>query len=280
MLSYRHGFHAGNPSDVLKHVVLGELIAALQRKDSPFCYLDTHAGAGRYDLHSALAQKNAEFRDGVARVLETDGAPPAVARYVAVVRALNGDDGLRWYPGSPLIARHLLRDQDRIALCELHSTEIKALKALFAEDRRVAVHHLDGYQGLKAFLPPRERRGLVLCDPAFELKGERERLVDTIRLAWLRWPSGVYAIWHPIQDHKATDRFYRRFVDAGIRSTLRVELLTADPGTDRKLLGSGLVIVNPPWQLDEQLASVVPWLWRVLSPGTQGRWLVDWLLPE
>lgn len=280
MLSYRHGFHAGNAPDVFKHVVLAELIAALQRKDGGFCYLDTHAGAGRYDLGSAMAKKNAEFRDGIGRIWDSAEVPEAIRRYLDAVRAVNDGDELRWYPGSPSLVRQRLRPQDRMVLCELHTTEIEVLRDLFAGDRQVGVHHLDGYQGLRAFLPPRERRGLVLCDPAFELKGERERVVEAIRAAWLRWATGIYAIWHPIQDRKATERFYRGFLEAGIRKVLRLELCTADAGVDRKLLGSGLLIINPPWPLDEQLASVLPWLWSVLSPERRGQWLIDWLSPE
>ncbi|RYU58184.1 23S rRNA (adenine(2030)-N(6))-methyltransferase RlmJ [Methylolobus aquaticus] len=280
MLSYRHGFHAGNAADVFKHVVLAELIAALQRKDGAFCYLDTHAGAGRYDLTSAMARKNAEFRQGIARVWGAADAPPAVRRYLEAVRAINDGDELRHYPGSPLLVRQWARPADRLVLCELHSTEIDVLRAQFTGDRQAGVHHLDAYQGLKAFLPPRERRGLVLCDPAFELKGERERVVDAIHAAWLRWPTGQYAIWHPIQDRKATERFYRTLQISGIRKVLRLELCTADAGTDRKLLGSGLLIINPPWQLDGELTTILPWLWSVLSPRKHGQWLVDWLLPE
>jgi 23S rRNA (adenine2030-N6)-methyltransferase len=265
---------------VFKHVVLAELIDALQRKDGPICYLDTHAGAGRYDLTSAMARKNGEFRLGIARVWGAAEAPPAVRRYLDAVRAVNDGDDLRHYPGSPLLVRQWARPQDRLVLCELHSTEIEVLRGLFSGDRQTGVHHLDGYQGLKAFLPPHERRGLVLCDPAFELKGERERVVDAIHTAWVRWQTGQYAIWHPIQDRQATERFYRALQSSGIRRVLRLELCTADAGTDRKLLGSGLLIINPPWQLDGELTTILPWLWSVLSPRQHGQWLVDWLLPE
>ncbi|MBM4201202.1 MAG: 23S rRNA (adenine(2030)-N(6))-methyltransferase RlmJ [Gammaproteobacteria bacterium] len=280
MLSYRHGFHAGNGPDVFKHIVLAELIAALQRKDGPICYLDTHAGAGRYDLESAMARKNGEFRAGIGRVWGVADVPRGALRYLDAVRALNEGDAVRWYPGSPLLVRHLLRAQDRMVLCELHTTEIKVLGTVFAGDKQVGVHHLDGYQGLKAFLPPRERRGLVLCDPAFEVKDERERLIDAIRGAWLRWPTGVFAIWHPIQDRKATERLYRAFRESGIRKVLRAELCTTEADADRKLLGSGLLIINPPWKLDRELASALPWLWQALSVQGRGQWLVDWLLPE
>jgi 23S rRNA (adenine2030-N6)-methyltransferase len=280
MLSYRHGFHAGNAADVFKHVVLTELIAALRKKDGAFCYLDTHAGAGRYDLRSGVAQKNREFLDGIARLWGRSDAPAAVLRYLDAVRAVNDGDDLRWYPGSPLIVRHLLRAQDRMVLCELHSTEIRVLGALFAADRPVTVHHLDGYQGLKAFLPPHERRGLVFCDPPFELKGERERTVDAIHGACQRWPTGIFAIWHPIQERRETERFYRRLLSTGIRKVLRAELSTTEGESDRRLQGSGLLIINPPWQLDAQLASIVPWIWTRLSPRQEGGWSVDWLSSE
>ena len=280
MLSYRHAFHAGNPPDVFKHVVLGELVAALQRKEGAFCYLDTHAGAGRYDLKSAMSQKNAEYRHGIERTARAATPPSAVSRYLATVQAINEGESWQWYPGSPSFVRQWLRPQDRMVLCELHTTEIELLRGLFTGDRQVAVHHLDGYQGLKAFLPPRERRGLVLCDPAFELKDERARLVDAIGSAWQRWPTGVYAVWHPIQERKETERLYRAFQASGIRKVLRLELCNADVERGRKLLGSGLLIVNPPWQLDRQCAAMLPWLWATLSPEQQGHWLADWLLPQ
>jgi len=205
MLSYRHAFHAGNFADVFKHVLLVQLVRALRGKDKPFCLLDTHAGAARYDLGSAPARKNREFADqnrefadGIGRLWRQPGLSSELGDYLDRVRALNPDGELRWYPGSPRIARDLLRPNDRLILAELHPTEFPLLKAEFRNDRQVAAHHTDGYAALNAFLPPPERRGLVLLDPPYELKDEFERLAEAVRRIHRRWATGIAAVWYPI----------------------------------------------------------------------------------
>lgn len=280
MLSYRHGFHAGNFADVFKHVVLTLLLRSLRRKDKPFCYLETHAGAGRYDLRDRLSSKNREFLSGIVRLRDRSHVPDLLTDYLAAVHALNQGDALRWYPGSPLIARRLLRPQDRMVLCELHGTEIMGLRDLFARDRQVSILHREGYQALKALLPPPERRGLVLCDPAYELKDERARLADALGAACAKWPTGMFAIWHPIQQRSDTERLYRRFKNSGCPKILLAELSIRPDEPTKQMKGSGMILLNPPWQIDEELAGALPWLWEALSEGGLGGWRVDWLVRE
>lgn len=280
MLSYRHGFHAGNFADVFKHAVLCLLVQAQLRKDKPFLYLDTHAGAGRYDLGSVMAKKNREFAGGIARVWERADAPPLLQPYLDAVAAHNGADGVRIYPGSPLLVRHFLRPKDRMALCELHTKEVEYLQDTFRGDRQVTVQLLNGYSGLKALLPPPERRGLVLIDPAFELKTERGQLLEALAAAHKRFASGVYAIWYPIQDRHTLDWFRKQLLRSGIRNILAAELRIFNEDLPLRLNGTGMIIINPPWQLDEQLQTLGPWLWQALSAEGAGGFQLDWLVPE
>ncbi len=280
MLSYRHGFHAGNFADVFKHILLCRLVQSLLGKDKPFFYLDTHAGAGRYDLTSVMAKKNREFNGGISRLWEKADAPEAVRDYLAVVRAINPTEELQAYPGSPLFVRHFLRPADRMTLCELHSKDAEYLKEEFARDRQVSVQMLDGYHGLKAYLPPIQRRGLVLIDPAFELKDERARLLEALTEAYKRWSGGIYAIWYPIQDRQTVDWFHRQLIRSGIRNILSAELKIYDEEMPLRMNGTGMIIVNPPWQLDGQLEAFGPWLWQALSQQGQGGFKLNWLVAE
>ena len=277
MLSYRHGFHAGNFADVFKHVLLTQLVGALRRKDKPFCLLDTHAGAGRYDLESAVARKNREHAAGIGRLWHRSGLGPELAEYLAEVRALNLDGALRWYPGSPRIARALLRPGDRLILTELRPAEYPSLKAEFAGDRQVAVHRMDGYVGLKAFLPPPERRGLVLIDPAFERKDEFERLVEAIRVIHRRWAGGMIAIWYPILDRAPSLRFQRMLRESDIPAILCAELGLYPYDAPLGMHGCGMIVVNPPWRLDETLNRWLPELLEVLRVGEHGQTRLEWL---
>ncbi|QSA98639.1 23S rRNA (adenine(2030)-N(6))-methyltransferase RlmJ [Methylococcus sp. EFPC2] len=280
MLSYRHAFHAGLHADAFKHLVLTLLVRSLLNKDKAFFYLDTHAGAGRYDLSSDMALKNREFETGIARLWGQGKVPAAVEDYLAAVRATNPADRLRWYPGSPRIVRHFLRPKDRMVLCELHPNEIKLLTSEFAGDGQVRVEQQDGYQSLKAHLPPLERRGLVHIDPSFERKDERRHLLAAVQDAYRRWATGIYAIWYPIQDRRATDDFLKRLERTGIRKILVAEFSILDRDESLRLTGSGMVIINPPWQLDEQLNTLLPWLWEKLSVEKQGGHRIEWLSGE
>ena len=283
MLSYRHAFHAGNFADVHKHIVLSLLVESLLRKDAPFCYLDSHAASGRYDLHSTEAQKNGEYRQGILRLWQQVSVPDAVRPYLGAVQALNNPEITaepRYYPGSPRIVRQFLRPQDRMILTELHPADFQRLQQEFAADRQVAVHHLDGYQGLKAFLPSQERRGLVLIDPAFERRDETRHMIEALQTACRHWAQGVYALWFPITNRSALDGFYQKLKKTGIRKILSCELCIRPPLTARHLNGSLMVIINPPWQTDDKLRAIQPWLATILADKGQGSHSVEWLVGE
>jgi 23S rRNA (adenine2030-N6)-methyltransferase len=270
MLAYRHQFHAGNFADVFKHALLARLLLALRRKDKPFLYLDTHAGAGRYDLEHAWAQKNAEYRAGIGRIFDGGDVPPLAAPYLAAVRAENPDGRLRRYPGSPLIARGLLRAGDRAVLSELNKKDCAELEKLFARDRQVVVRLMDGYQSLKAHLPPKERRGLVLVDSSFDRKHEFERLAEALRTAHGRWATGIYAVWFPLMEAAAMRDFERRIAASGIRRILWLDLKLGEESGGERLDGCGMIVVNPPYGFAEEASSLLDWLKRVLGPKGKG----------
>src|SRR5689334_17465906 len=209
MLSYRHLFHAGNFADVFKHVLLTRLLISLNQKDKPYFFLDTHAGIGRYDFTHPWAQKVREYESGIAKVWKQKDVPDELAPYMEAVRRENPDGKLRYYPGSPLIARRLIRPVDRIALTELNKTDFAELEALFARERRVQVQLMDGHQALKAHLPPKERRGLVLIDSSFDRAKEFARLVAAIDTAYKRWETGIYALWYPLMGAGVIREFER-----------------------------------------------------------------------
>lgn len=278
-MNYRHAYHAGNFADVMKHAALALVVATLKRKETPFFALDTHAGLGAYDLASVAADKTGEYRNGIAKILERQDPPAALEPYLATVRAWNEGGDLRWYPGSPEVIRTMMRPQDRLALVELHPEDVVELRRRFAGDRRVGVHHLDGYVAAKGLLPPPERRGLVLIDPPFEVKDELDRLRVALRRMRKLWPTGIVLVWYPIKGREPVRRFHQTIRDEGGPKTLAAELLI-HPGDDPfRLNGSGLLVINPPWQLDEALAEVLPWLAEVIAPG-RGSHTLEWLITE
>jgi len=277
-VNYRHAYHAGNAADVVKHTVLALVIESLKRKDTAFALLDTHAGIGRYDLWTEWPNKTHEYLDGIGRLWEAPDPPAALESYLGVVRALNGKL-LRFYPGSPALAQALLRPQDRLILAELHPDDAARLKAEFAGDARVAVHHRDGWEALKAFLPPKERRGLALIDPPYERPDELERLVEALTKTRARWPNGVLLAWYPIKDRVAVAAFKDRLGAMIGTPTMVVELLTRPDNAADRLNGSGLVLVNPPWRIAETLAEALPWLLARLDQGG-GATRLDWLVPD
>ena len=280
-MNYRHAYHAGNFGDVLKHVTLIAALEHLARKEAPYFYLDTHAGRGNYPVAAAEMQRAGEYRDGIMRRIEAAGPPPAVARYLDLVRELGYEEGhLLAYPGSPRIAVSLLRGSDRAALCELEPREADALRGLLRGDPRAQVHERDGYEALTALVPPREKRGLVLIDPPYEEPDEFERLERALAAALARWPSGVFLVWYPIKAGAADGRFLARMAASGVRRQLLVELTVERDDSPGGLNGAGLLVVNPPWQLDERLAAAMPWLHRKLAAEGRGRWRVSWLVPE
>ncbi len=279
MLSYLHGFHAGNHADVFKHAVLTLLLEALLAKPKPLVYLDTHAGAGVYDLESGQAGKTGESAGGIGRFWAQRAAFPELASYVAAIAAHNPDGGCRRYPGSPLLAGHLLRTHDRLILMELHPNEIATLRQTALGDPRIHLHHRDGFEGLPALLPPKPARGLVLIDPPYEVKSDYKRVADGLAAAYARWPTGVYAVWHPrlgVQRDQADSLLRRclRHVPALLVTTLQVRPQTDDFG----LHGSGMAIINPPWQFAERLTAVMPRLAAVLADGSlqANGWSLEW----
>jgi 23S rRNA (adenine2030-N6)-methyltransferase len=283
-MNYRHAFHAGNFADVFKHAILIGLLEALKTKQTPFCYFDTHAGAGRYDLRSEEARKTREHEAGVLRLLHATRLPAPLHIYLNLVRALNdGSAGydLAIYPGSPLIASLLLREQDRAVLCEMQPQEADKLRALFANDARAGVHQRDGYAALGALLPPKERRGLVLIDPPFEAQEDEFRAIEQALTSALgRWPSGTYAIWYPIKLRQQTAPFQRWFVQQKIPKTLCAELLLHPDNSALRLNGCGMVIINPPWKFDRTLEELLPALRGHLAEGRFGQHHVTWLTGE
>lgn len=279
MLSYQHGFHAGNFADVHKHLLLTLLLQSLNRKAKPWSYLETHGGRARYDLEGEQALKTGEYRDGIARLWQQP-APEAVQPYLEQVAAVN-DQQLLAYPGSPLMAAQMGRDKDVISVMELHPAEADALKNVFRGDERVNVHHRDGYEGVLSLLPPKPNRGVVLIDPAFEVKQEYRDLVKFITKAYKRWPNGCYAIWYPLLPAGLWQQMKRDLAATGIRKILCSELDIRASAGERGMYGSGMLVINPPWQLDETLAEVSPWLAQQLEVEKgSGSWRLDWLVPE
>jgi len=271
VLSYRHAFHAGNHADVLKHSVLAHLLAYLTRKDKPLWYVDTHAGAAGYALDEAWAQKNAEFETGIGRLWKAKDAPPLIAGYLAQVRVMNPDGKLRAYPGSAQIAMNLLREQDRLRLFELHSTESRGLSEHFAKDSpRVLVQAGDGFDALKSVLPPPSRRGLVLVDPSYEDKRDYARARASLEDALQRFATGVYLLWYPIVQRRESQQFPASLKRLKKKDWLHVALTVKAPSPDGYgLHGSGLFLLNPPWDLPALLKDAMPWLVKMLAqdPG-------------
>jgi len=278
VLAYRHQFHAGNFADVFKHALLARLLGAIVAKDKPFFYLDTHAGIGLYDLAHPWARKNAEFRDGIGRLWERGDLPAELAPYMETVRAENPDGKLRFYPGSPLIARRFMRPGDRMVLSELNKTDVAELGTLFARDRQVTVHLMDGYQALKAQLPPQERRGLVLVDSSFDRAGELRRVAEALALAHERWATGIHAIWYPLMETPAMRGFERNVVATGVRKILQLELSVHPEGWSGPLRGCGMLVANPTYRFDGEGEAIVAWLAKALA--TDGGYRVRWLVPE
>ncbi|WP_299472889.1 23S rRNA (adenine(2030)-N(6))-methyltransferase RlmJ [uncultured Roseibium sp.] len=282
-MNYRHAYHAGNIGDVLKHTVLARLIVYLQRKDKAFRLLDTHAGIGQYDLASEEMQKTGEWRDGVARILAA-GMPEPISElldpWISVVNAMNPGGDLRVYPGSPSLARHLLRKNDRMTLTELHPEDFKTLSERFSGDHQVKTIHLDGWLAMGSFLPPKEKRGLVLIDPAFEVTDEFEQMTNAVVRSWKKWTGGTYAMWYPLKDARAIRRMHDQFGEAGLRDVLSIELKVGKSGPDTRMLGSGMTLINPPYTLAAEMREILPWFCDVLHQGPGAGWDVTQLIGE
>ncbi len=283
-MNYRHAYHAGNFADVLKHIVLVACIESMKAKQTPFCYVDTHAGAGRYDLGGIEAQKTGESHDGVKRLFNAERLPTLIHAYLNLVRSQGQDHGGTpegFYPGSPAIAAALLRDQDRLQLCELQDLEYAQLRNLFKNDSRVAVHQRDGYQALKALLPPKEKRGLVLIDPPFEAQAEEFRLIErSLRHAMDRWPTGVFAIWYPIKLRQHIVPFHRWLQNSGLRKVLVAELLLHPDNSALRLNGCGMALINAPYRIDRSIGECLPVLAQNLAQSRFSQHRMEWLVED
>jgi 23S rRNA (adenine2030-N6)-methyltransferase len=283
-VNYRHAFHAGSFSDVLKHAVLARILVHLKRKEAPFRFIDTHAGAGRYDLSGDEARRSPEWREGIARVLTA--RPPApvgelLRPYLQAVGPHDAEGRPVAYPGSPAIAQTLMRAQDRIALCEANPDEREALIAALGRDRRLSIVSTDGYVALNAYLPPKERRGVILIDPPFEAPGEAGGIVHALERALRKWPTGAYVAWRPIRDARDDARFLNAVAALGAPNVLRLEL-DIGPGPigahgQEPLTRAGLLVVNPPHPLVGEARTLLPWLAQTLGRGEGGKQLCDWV---
>src|SRR4051812_14545224 len=281
-MNYRHAFHAGNFADVVKHAILARIITHLKEKPSAFRVIDTHAGAGLYDLCGPEASRTGEWRLGIAPLLGAPFAPGVrglLAPYLDAVAALNPDGTLKVYPGSPALTLFLLREQDRLVACEREPNAARALAGFVHGDVRAKAVQIDGYTALNAYVPARERRGLVLIDPPFEQADEFERLVRALAAAHRKWPTGIYALWYPIKNLRETAAFARSIAASGVARVLRAELTLARVGNAR-LGGSGLIVVNPPWRLEEELSVLLPALAEGLGAAPAGATRLDWLAHE
>lgn len=280
-MNYRHAFHAGNFADVFKHTLLIGLLDALKAKPAPFCYVDTHAGRGRYDLRGTEAERTLEHVEGVQRLLGAAALPDALQTYVDLVRTFDTEhpDTLATYPGSPLIASRLLRETDRAILCELHEEEAAALRTALRADARFAIHQRDGYAALKALLPPAQKRGLVLIDPPFEAQAaEFATIENALANAFARWPNAIHAIWYPIKLRETILPLHRWLAaHAGGSGALVAELLLHADNSTLRLNGCGLAIVNPPWRFDVQVQEWLPALAELLAQSRHGSHRIEWL---
>ena len=280
-MNYRHAFHAGNFADVVKHAVLARIVRYLKEKPAAFRVIDTHAGAGLYDLSGAEATRTGEWRGGIGKLRAADLAPAVrdlLAPYLDAVASFNAGGDVKLYPGSPALVRHWLRVQDRMIACEAEAVAARALANRMRGDDRIKTVAIDGYVALNAYVPPKERRGLVLTDPPFEQPDEFGRLAEALAGAHRKWPTGIYLFWYPIKDFRAAQGFGRDLARRGIARMLRAELTIATAREGEKLNGSGLIIVNPPWPLEGELAVLLPALADILAVE-KGVTRLDWLVP-
>lgn len=286
MFSYRHAFHAGNHADVLKHMVLVQLLAYLNQKDAAYMVIDTHAGAGVYMLDGEYASKSGEADEGIAKLWQRDDLPPAVADYVAQIKAMNPAGKLRHYPGSPFLAERVMREQDRLRLFELHSTDsrllaenVRKLEAHAAANgvrtrgKRILAERADGFSALKALLPPPSRRGLVLIDPPYEDKDDYRKTKVALEDAQKRFAGGTYAVWYPVLGRLESQQLPERLKRIAQSDWLQVTLSIGAPDVDgRGLTASGMFVINPPWTLEATLKTTMPWLVQALARDPSARY--------
>ncbi len=280
MLSYRHSFHAGNFADVLKHLILIKILEHLHKKDKPFCCIDTHAGPGLYELNSDYALKNKEFENGISRLWQQPNLPASVEQYVKVIQHFNVTDQLNYYPGSPLIAQHFLRVQDRLFLHELHSTEIERLTQTVKKDRRIKVFHADGLKNTLGLLPPNEHRGLILIDPSYEIKTDYQSVVDTLIQMHKRFATGTYALWYPVVDRTRNQHLVLALKQSAIKNIQLFELGISADTAEKGMTSSGMIVINPPWTLQADMQETLPYLATQLGLDHAGHYRIETLVKE
>jgi 23S rRNA (adenine2030-N6)-methyltransferase len=283
-MNYRHHFHAGNFADVMKHVLLLQILSRLNQKDKPYRYIDTHGGAGKYDLSTSAAQKSGEFLNGIHRLVKLDDsitrqAPEGVKQYLKIVEDMRAGSGKGAYPGSPWFALEGMRDIDKATIFEMQRDVFQQLY-MNIRDRRAGLHERDAYEGLLGVIPPKEKRGLVMIDPPYEVeRKDFPQLVELIAAAYRKWPTGVFAIWYPIKDRAMIDRFEKKMMKTGIRRQLVCEVCVWPDDTPVGLNGCGLLVINPPWKFSEDADEALQWLFPHLKMSENGghaavRWLV------
>ena len=279
-MNYHHEFHAGNFADVFKHAVLCRILSYLRGKPAAFRVIDTHAGAGLYDLAGEKAMRGGEWQNGIGKLAAaqiSEAVAALLSPYLEVIHALNERDRLRIYPGSPAIARAWLRPQDRLIACELEPRSATALARNMRGDVRIKTLMMDGWTAMNAYVPPKERRGLVLVDPPFEVDDDFSRLVSSLAAAHRKWAGGIYALWYPIKGRSGPDALAKRLRRLALPKALRAELLVAPLGDPTRLNGAGMIVVNPPWTLESELCALLPALAGILGREGNGRFQLDWL---
>lgn len=282
-MNYRHAFHAGNFGDVFKHAVLCRILHHLRGKPAPFRVIDTHAGAGLYDLTGPEAIRGGEWQEGIGKLLAASPPPKAAALlkpYLDVIDSFNARGKLTLYPGSPALTRAWLRDNDRLIACELEPGAFQSLAHHLRGDARIKTLQIDGWTALSAYVPPKERRGLVLVDPPFEKENEFRRLTDDVAAAHRKWATGIYGLWYPIKGRTDADALAKRLRRLPIGKILRAELMVSPPSDPSRLNGSGLILINPPWLLEGELRVLLPVLAQILGRAGKGSFRLDWLAGE
>ncbi|MFQ0992362.1 23S rRNA (adenine(2030)-N(6))-methyltransferase RlmJ [Gilliamella apicola] len=280
MLSYRHSYHAGNHADVLKHIVLTLCINALKEKEKPFLYLDTHSGAGRYLLKSEHSEKTGEYLSGINLIWQQPNIPELLNTYLSVIKRYNPFSELKYYPGSPLIAKQLLRQQDKLNLTELHPTDYPLLRQEFSKNKRAKVLREDGFAQLKSKLPHEFRRGIILIDPSYEIKDDYQIIPKALFEAYKRFATGVYLIWYPVVSRTQTQKMIDSIIQLGIRRISQFELAIKPDNNQKGMTASGILVINPPWKLHEQMQTILPWLKNTLDVEKTGSFIAQELVSE
>ncbi len=279
MLSYRHAFHAGNFADVLKHSVLSLILDYMTRKEKGFCYIDSHSGAGMYQLSDDYAQKTGEYKQGIAKILNDPMAPEPLLPYLSLIKNLNPPTELNFYPGSPGIAKAFVRRQDSSHLFELHPTDNNHLHDFCQRWKKVFIKQSDGYQGLLSLVPPPSRRGVILIDPPYELKEDYQKAVNTMIKAYAKFATGTYILWYPVVQRSFVEQMQACFTNSDVKNLIQVELCLSDDTDTYGMTGTGLFIINPPWQLKSQLDEILPYLQEKLG-GNSASYTAQQLIAE